>query len=331
MNDLTKQPLTLTGSASLYLERTLESGAPRTKMIVPDYLASQRFELVSLSSGVNVFLCEMFFDKPRIHDYAANHEHSFAIGFMLSGDISFNHGDKGSLNYAHNSPVSAFYSTHDIQGKICYAAGSPIRYMSIMFDREVMHRLLGEDVGLLPATIRRYRPALKQRIHMEALRPAMSLAAHQALGRQLKGPHSKLFLESKVLELITLYLQGLALENNKSPAACSNNITLNDRDRLLAARDILKAEMADPPTIAVLARRLGINEPRLKHLFKIYFGITIYGYVQKERMCRAKTLLEEGLSVSETASHIGFVNFSHFAAAFRRYHGDTPSAFKYQK
>ena len=159
----------------------------------------------------------------------------------------------------------------------------------------------------------------------------MQLAARQVLSYTPGGSHNRLFLESKVLELITLYIQGLALESNQAPAACSSTITVREKDRLQAAQDILTAEMDTPPTIAVLSRRLGINECRLKYLFKTCLGTTIYGHVQKERMRRAKILLEEGLSVSETAGRIGFVNFSHFAAAFRKYHGKAPSAFKYQR
>lgn len=304
---------------------------PRPKIIVPDCFASQKYDLVSFVSGLTVFLCEMVLGEPVIVDRAAYCDNSFALGFMFSGSVSLNYGDKDSRSCALDSPVSLFYNHQSIPRETCYGAGKPIRYVNIIFDSEVIHRLLGDDIALLPAIVRNRRPDLKNRIWIRALRPAMQLVTHQVLGCTLGGSHNRLFLESKVLELITLYIQGLALESNQAPAACSSTITVGEKDRLQAARDILTAEMDTPPTIAVLSRRLGINECRLKYLFKTCLGTTIYGHVQKERMRRAKILLEEGLSVSETASRIGFVNFSHFAAAFRKYHGKAPSAFKYQR
>ncbi len=326
-----QHPPSQTDAATLSYRGTAERGMPRPKITVPDCFASQKYDLVSFVSGLTVFLCEMVLDEPVIVDHASYGGNSFALGFMFSGSVSLNYGDKDSRSRALDSPVSLFYNHQSIPREACYGAGKPIRYVNIIFDPEAMHRLLGDDIALLPAIARNRRPDLKDRIWIKALRPAMQLAAHQVLGYTPNGSHSRLFLESKVLELITLYIQGLALESNQASAACSSTITVGEKDRLQAAREILTAEMDTPPTIAVLSRRLGINECRLKYLFKTCIGTTIYGHVQKERMRRAKVLLEEGLSVSETASRIGFVNFSHFAAAFRKYHGKAPSAFKYQR
>jgi len=92
------------------------------------------------------------------------------------------------------------------------------------------------------------------------------------------------------------------------------------------AMDILRAEWLDPPTIARLSRRVGLNECYLKAGFRERFGMTVAGCVRALRMAEARRLIErEGQSVQQAALAVGFSNPSHFAAAFRRVHGCAPS------
>jgi AraC-like DNA-binding protein len=163
---------------------------------------------------------------------------------------------------------------------------------------------------------------------MVALSPSMRMALLQVFNFPLDGPNSLLFLESKALELINLHVLGLAMQSHRPPPNGSGYIAPNDREKLHAARDILTRELAEPPTISALSRRVGLNECKLKQIFKVHFKTTIFGFVQNERMRLAKTLLEEGMSVSQAASALGYVNFSHFSSAFRKHYGDIPSHFK---
>gem|GEM_PF-472371 len=92
------------------------------------------------------------------------------------------------------------------------------------------------------------------------------------------------------------------------------------------AMDILRAEWREPPTIAQLARRVGLNEFYLTSGFKERFGTTIASAVRTLRMIEARRLIErEGHSVQQATVAVGFSNPSHFAAAFRRVHGCLPS------
>ncbi|MBB4315629.1 helix-turn-helix transcriptional regulator [Roseospira marina] len=92
------------------------------------------------------------------------------------------------------------------------------------------------------------------------------------------------------------------------------------------AMDILRSEWLDPPTIARLSRRVGLNECYLKAGFRDRFGTTIAGCVRALRMAEARRLIErDGQSVQQAAVAVGFSNPSHFAAAFRRVHGCAPS------
>lgn len=55
------------------------------------------------------------------------------------------------------------------------------------------------------------------------------------------------------------------------------------------------------------------------------FGVGVIGYLQDQRLQAARTLLiEQGVSVTEAALQVGYVNLSHFARLHRRAFGVCP-------
>ena len=74
-----------------------------------------------------------------------------------------------------------------------------------------------------------------------------------------------------------------------------------------------------------LARLAGLNEFKLKRLFKEVFGTTVFGYVRQRRMERAAVDLHAGKPVAQAAAAVGYECPRCFADAFRRYYGMLPS------
>jgi len=103
----------------------------------------------------------------------------------------------------------------------------------------------------------------------------------------------------------------------------TDDIPLRERKLLVAARDRLLRDLDAPPTIAELARETGLNQLKLKRGFKQIFGSSIYALFQRERMDRARQLLQDH-DVTETAMLLGYSNVSHFSSAFRKQFGVLP-------
>jgi AraC-like DNA-binding protein len=159
----------------------------------------------------------------------------------------------------------------------------------------------------------------------QALTPELRIVAHQVLNCPLQGPARRLFMESKALEILALQLGTLSSANpNEGPAP--NREELN---RLEEARRILDREFADPPSLLTLARRVGLNDFKLKRGFRQIYHTTVFGYVRMLKMERAKTMLEEGdLNVSEVAVAMGYTCLGHFSEAFRKRFGVAPREFR---
>lgn len=128
-----------------------------------------------------------------------------------------------------------------------------------------------------------------------------------------------LLVHAATLEFLAWHLQSLQGEEDSA-----GQPPRREQKLLLAAHERLLADLSAPPTIEQLSREVGLNQLKLKRGFKAMFGLSIYALFQRERMGRAKALLDRH-GVSDTAVMLGYSNMSHFSAAFRKQHGVLPS------
>jgi AraC-like DNA-binding protein len=152
---------------------------------------------------------------------------------------------------------------------------------------------------------------------------ALITLSQQAIIQQIAacpydGTLKKLFLEARFLDL---FIEQQALLTQPPYRATSR-----DRDTLYAIRTFLDQHYAAPPGLLALARQFGTNDFKLKKGFKELFGTTVFGYVAERRLAVAQQLLIlTSQSVQEVATAVGFTNPAHFATAFRRRFGHSPS------
>ncbi|TAE15391.1 MAG: AraC family transcriptional regulator [Bacteroidetes bacterium] len=83
---------------------------------------------------------------------------------------------------------------------------------------------------------------------------------------------------------------------------------------------------APPPTIDVLAEVAGMSTTKLKKDFKDLYGLPIYEYFQRNRMIKARQMLNRNIySIKEVGLQVGYTNLGHFAAAFKKEFNLLPS------
>jgi two-component system, response regulator YesN len=80
-------------------------------------------------------------------------------------------------------------------------------------------------------------------------------------------------------------------------------------------------------TITLLAKEFHIGTTRLKQGFRKYFKQTIYRYILKQRMEKAKQLLAAGMRVQLVAAEIGY-SLTGFSKIFKNYVGVSPMEYK---
>jgi AraC-like DNA-binding protein len=151
-----------------------------------------------------------------------------------------------------------------------------------------------------------------QQLAMSLRQPPVWVSAHQ------------LWYEAKVLELAAALLFEAP---PREEMFCARQKRLS-QERVGRVVAILKQEMAEPPSLEELGRRVGCSHFYLTRLFTQEMGKTISVFLRELRMERAAELLREGrLNVTEVAMEVGYSSPSHFSQAFREHFGRCPGLY----
>jgi AraC-like DNA-binding protein len=78
------------------------------------------------------------------------------------------------------------------------------------------------------------------------------------------------------------------------------------------------------PGVEKLSRISAMSPTSLKTKFKKYYGETLFGYYQKNKLEHARKLLDGKVPVKVVATEIGYSNPSHFTLAFKKEYGFSP-------
>ncbi|NYI94823.1 AraC-like DNA-binding protein [Streptomonospora nanhaiensis] len=94
------------------------------------------------------------------------------------------------------------------------------------------------------------------------------------------------------------------------------------------AGELLRARLADPPSLEELAAAVGTSPFALLRAFRKAHGLPPHAYVNNVRVQRARRLLAQGTPPGEVAAVLGFADQSHLTRHFKRSTGVPPGAFQ---
>ncbi len=204
----------------------------------------------------------------------------------------------------------------------------------LMFDKEV--NLAHIEFGLsyfdsLLCPSERWSAELKERLfRQEIVYSGGSITCkntndviHAILNCQLTGNLRKLFIEAKVIELITLQLQHY---RSLTEGQTRHALRKSDQQLMQEVKRFLLAHFCEDHSLKSIALHFGINEFKLKRNFKLEFGQTIFDFIFDLKMDHAYQLLKAGdRLVNEVSREVGYKNPNHFATAFAKRFGVSPS------
>lgn len=155
------------------------------------------------------------------------------------------------------------------------------------------------------------------------LTAAMQMAVQHILQCPYQGFTKRMYLESKVWELMALLLDDITQEQSRTTTRPT--LKPEDVERIHQARNILVQQFENPPSLMELARQVGLNDCTLKRGFRQVFGTTAFGLLHDYRLEHARQLLDtRDFNIAEVARSVGIANRSYFASAFRKKFGVSP-------
>jgi AraC-like DNA-binding protein len=103
---------------------------------------------------------------------------------------------------------------------------------------------------------------------------------------------------------------------------------LADLAHLRRARDLMDRDYAKPLDVPAMARAALMSPSHFSRKFRAAYGETPYSYLMTRRIERAKFLLRQGVSVTDTCFAVGCTSLGSFSARFTQLVGETPTAYR---
>src|SRR6476469_2672425 len=103
---------------------------------------------------------------------------------------------------------------------------------------------------------------------------------------------------------------------------------LNDLAHLRRARDLIDRKYDQPLDVPSMAKAALMSPAHFSRKFKATYGETPYSYLMTRRIERAKALLRQGMSVTDTCFAVGCTSLGSFSSRFSEIVGETPSQYR---
>jgi len=159
-----------------------------------------------------------------------------------------------------------------------------------------------------------------------AVDPPIQQVVDQVLHNRYAGDLQQLFLLSKSIEILVLCAESCQKTSNKKDVFLKSN---TDKEKIIAARDLVNERVHCPPSLSEIAAAVGLNEYKLKRGFKETFQTTVFGYLTDQRLLLARRyLLDTEKTAAEIAYELGYSTPQHFNNAFKSHFGHTPDSIR---
>lgn len=202
---------------------------------------------------------------------------------------------------------------------------APLITFDIVWKVEELRRFLPEgspwwkllDTGMhdLPALIglpyRRITPAIK------------SIIDHL-----IYCPYSESLEEEALDDMLKEYLV-LTLSEAANPDWLRKTICKTDLEKIEAARALIETDLELHYHVNEIALKVGLNECKLKILFKRVHGMGMFDYLMYCRCTRVRDILLDSDTPVKALFHLaGYRDMANFVTGFRRHLGITPGSLR---
>lgn len=151
--------------------------------------------------------------------------------------------------------------------------------------------------------------------------------AFDALFKTLSQPTSQLAQQSLLLDTFARLIINHA--DTATPFARQFSTLKPETRAVSTIRDYLEAHYAEPVSVEMLARLVGLSPYYLIRCFRQQVGMPPHRYQRHWQLMQAKRSLRMPRSLAEIAAEHGFYDQSHLNRSFKRAFGITPG--QYQK
>lgn len=273
------------------------------RIIIPQQMGKGVIENIKIHDGFHIYKSDYKLNNP-IEMEVIPSEKKLIIAISKKGDTKFKNlnGETIDCNEGFTT-ISNYLKAEGFN----YISDKPTQQIRVVLDEEFLERNLKES------QIEKIFYS-KENIKIFSFSPttlSSEVIITDIFECTLLGGLRSIYIQSKALEL--LYLEILKLKKDKDDVFLDKY----DIDAIYKAKEILIENMQNPPSIVELAKRVCLNEFKLKKGFKQVFNTTPYKLLTQHKMNYAKKLLKSSdYNITEIANIVGYKFPNNFTYAF---------------
>ena len=307
------------------LYHDLLSNSPQTVTIdIPADMGTGQISQVVTKQGAVVSDWKMnYFSDMNVQGVSC--EDYIQLLFCFNDGVSWNIAD-ARQSVSIQKGESCIYRGHGKMEYLCYSGKTNFLFKNIKIPMPYFHKILSDYFE--DSEIDAYEKKLLTEISKVSVTPYMEhIFAEVKDFSQYRGGLGYLFLESKVFELLSVYLSEVLELNILSSSYIS--ISKSDRDSITEAKRIIDSQLAFAPSCEELSQQVHLSLTKLTRGFSSFYGMPIHQYIIEQRLIQAAQLLLDGdWNVGEVAAIVGYGKPSNFAAAFKKKYGVAPKHYR---
>ena len=197
--------------------------------------------------------------------------------------IQFHFGIKGRAKFIFNQGSYALDLKEDVslflynpQKELpVYLEIAPHSWtISVLISIKKFHGLFSSEADYIPFLSEENKD--KKYYKDEPINPSMSIVLNQLFNYNLHPSIKNLYFKGKAYELLSLYFNRSEDTNIEQ---CPFLVDEDNVTKIKKAKEIIIANMAEPPGLQELADQVGINLKKLKMGFKQIYGDSVYSFL----------------------------------------------------
>ncbi|MCK0147876.1 AraC family transcriptional regulator [Arenibacter sp. F26102] len=273
--------------------------------------------------GARVILRNLSLDNLSTLEYENTHS-CFGIHFLLEGNYRFSSKEdntKLGINSGYYNLVQwpNVLGTQKHKGLVCVS-------VEVFFTKMYLQDLLGTE----------YHSDFESFLDVFGNYPKCLWGTGQPIPSRLRimllkilncpyiGSSRTNYIESQMRCLVIDALLG---RENDTGDKGESKLSILDYEAIEKVDSYIIRNLKEKLTIKELSEIAGFNTTKLKSCFKKMHQTTIFKYITRLRMEKAKKLiLTDNLSIAQASYEVGYSNPQHFTVAFKKTMGYLPSA-----
>ena len=280
-----------------------------------------------ISGGIHVWYGNLKLKK-NIKTLFANSGPYIHMLFSIRSDSFYSFDTAGKTAYKFSTMEHNILTLPGGEVSVDLACSDQIESLSINLSPELF-------LNYFPATnplFSKFRASIQKQIPYRMSKknlpiiPKINTLLYEIVHCPLNGYSKRLYIEAKIIELLAIQFDQF---EQLSTGPVSAQLKNGEIEKMHQSQQIISKNPEKNFSLKELSRHVGTNEYNLKKHFKQVFSSTVFGYIQKFRMEKAKEMLTDGkLKIAEISRQLGYKHATHFTAAFKKHFGFLPHKVK---